>query len=529
MTLLKKITTMALCGALGAVGGAVGGEVLFLLEGAPQKPARSICLLFDVSGSMAETVRQPGREGIVTQLEALQDAARDFVDRQDLTTDTMGLTAFSSDAYIVNKLSHNAGSLKQSIAGLKARGGTNLGRGFDVAREALDAEIGDRWILVFTDGKPETSSTEETPEAAALSAAQRVHEAGINIVAIGTGLADANLLAMATGSSDSVIVSDPHRLADAFKTSEEFINRQMLASSSTSGGFRHNVLMTGIWAALIAIGASTGLVVGQNQHLRRRVLGPREALIVVMGGVFTGVLAGTAGQTAFFALSSVPAVSAIGRVISWSLLGCGIGYGMSFFVPNLRRTQAAAAGAAGGALSSFAFLTLVPAVGDTIGRLLGAGLLGLCTGMTTVLVEAAYRTAWLVVHWSKKERSTLALGTDAIVVGSVNDAHVLIADQDSPSPVMATIRLANGVIQLEDGHAGSTYELHDGDTLTYGSIVIEVCASTGSEVAAPLPRLNTSADEPVRDDSRRQDVPDAVSRARAREGKWFEKPSVRER
>jgi Ca-activated chloride channel family protein len=284
--------------------------------------------------------------------------------------------------------------------------------------------------------------------------------------------------------------------------------------------FKRNVALTGLWAALIAIGAGTGLVIGQNRHLRRQPLNVKEAIVVVLGGVVTGLLAGAAGQSLFYALSGADAVVAIGRVAAWMMLGCGVGYGMGFFVPNLCRKRAVVAGAAGGVMAAFAFLTVVPAVGDTIGRLLGAGILGLCTGMTTVLVEAVYRKAWLIVHWSAKEQSSLALGESPILVGSDSDAHVLLAEADSPVPVMARITLTDGVIRLEDGETGDDRVLSDGETLTYGRIVIEVRASAGTKafgaLAAGRERLADG------DGSRQPDVSDAVQRARAREAKWYD-------
>jgi Ca-activated chloride channel family protein len=521
MALFRKITVMALLGAMGAAMGAVLGEVLFIEGGGERSEPRKICLLFDVSGSMGEAVStEPGPGGITTQLKALQEAAYGFVDRQDLGLDAMALTVFSSDARILLGPSQDAGALKGAISGLTARGGTNLGRGFDLARSVLEHEPGERWILLFSDGKPESSSTNETPEAAALSAAARVREAGIQIVAIGTGLADANLLALAAGGVDNVIISDPQALHDAFRRSEEVINRQMLASRGTTASFKRNVLLTGLWAALIAIGAAAGLVVGQNQHMRRRVVSPRELAIVLPGGVITGLLAGAAGQTFFFSLSGTPAVMALGRVVAWMLLGCCVGYGMGFFVPNLCRNRAAVAGAAGGAVAAFAFLTLVPLVGDTIGRLLGAAILGLCAGMTTVLVEAVYRKAWLVVHWSPKEKSSLALGTSPVLVGSASEAHVLLPDQDSPSPVMARITLNDGVIRLEDEHAQRSRVLRDGETLTYGRILIEVRASASADAAKAAKVWKAPKEVPR--DRREDDVPDAVKRARAREEKWYD-------
>jgi Ca-activated chloride channel family protein len=519
MTLLRKTTAMMLLGAFSAAAGAVVGEGLFLGAGPQHAEPRKICLLFDVSGSMGEAVAWPSG-GIITQLEALQEAASDFVGRQNLAQDSMGLTVFSSDARILAGVSQDAAEIQRAIAGLRARGGTNLGRGLDLARSVLAEETGQRWILLFSDGKPESSSTDESPEAAALSAAARAREAGIQIVAIGTGLADANLLALATGSPDNVIISDPQALQDAFRRSEAVINRQMLASSGAAVSFKRNVALTGLWAALIAIGAGLGLVVGQNQHLHRRPLGFREVVVVALGGVVTGVLAGAAGQSLFYVLSGSANVAAIARVVAWTMLGCGVAYGMGFFVPNLCRKRAAVAGAAGGALAAFAFLTVVPLVGDTIGRLLGAAILGLCTGMTTVLVEAVYRKAWLDVHWSPKEKSSLALGASPILVGSDADAHVLLAEADSPVAVMARIALDGGVIRLTDGQSGQDRVLRDGDKLTYGRIVIEVRASAGIEGfgARAAARERTVRKKAPLSEA----VPDAVQRARAREEKWYD-------
>ena len=480
MLLLKKIIIMALLGAIGAVIGAVAGEPLFAAPPQTRTEPRQICLLFDVSGSMGDRTSRDYEPGSpsrsITQLEALKDAACDFVDRQDLQLDPMGLAIFSSDAHIVTRLGNNDAKLTRSIRGLSANGGTNLGRGFDIAAKMLRHETGDRWVLVFTDGKPESSSTNETPEAAALSAAARLREAGVNIVAIGTGLADADLLIKATGSRSNVIISDPRKLQDAFRRSEEVINnRQMLASFGQTESFKHNVMITGTWAALIAIGAAVGLVIGQNRHMRRRMLRFGEAVKVLIGGVFIGLLAGAAAQSLFYVLSEMPGVEVSGRVGAWTLLGCGVGFGMGSFVPNLDRLKGTVAGAAGGGVAAVCFLTLVPIVGDTIGRLLAAAILGLSTGIMVALVEAVSRKAYLVIHWSANEQSSLTLGSNPILVGCTGAAHVLIPDDDCPVPIVARIRIAEKAVPvLEDQHG--TRSLSHGETLTYGHTRIEVRA-----------------------------------------------------
>src|SRR5262245_51887826 len=110
MTLIRKIWVMALLGALGATFGAALGEALFARP-LPRAAARRICLLFDVSGSMAETIRREDNSRI-TQLEALKNAACDFIERQNLKRDFVGLAAFSSDAQVVSALTHDASMLQ---------------------------------------------------------------------------------------------------------------------------------------------------------------------------------------------------------------------------------------------------------------------------------------------------------------------------------------------------------------------------------------------------------------------------------
>jgi hypothetical protein len=362
----------------------------------------------------------------------------------------------------------------------------------------------ERWILLFSDGKPGNFSTHESAEAAALRAAEDARKSGIQIVAIGTGLADEDLLAQVTGAPQNVIISDPSALADAFRQSEKVINnQQMLASHATVEGFMSSVLWTGIWASLIAVGAALGLVAGTNRYLHRRFLRVGEVLIIILGGVITGLVAGAAGQSLYYLLSNFQEVDLAKRCVSWILLGLGIGYGMGFFVPNLARKRASVAAGVGGAVAAFCFLTLPSMVAesltflphmdsDTIGRVLGAAILGLSAGLAIVLVEAICLEARLIVHWNDKERSTLALGSTAIVVGSSLDAHVLLAEEDSPTPVMARIRQTDNGPTLEDGQTNSERSLTDGEVLDYGRIRIEVrapaaSASGGTSLASKAP------------------------------------------
>ena len=574
MTLLKKISTLALCGAVGAAAGAVAGEFLFLKSVRPSGQ-RSICLLFDVSGSMGEIVE--GEAGGITQLEALKRAARDFIGRQTLPAESLGLAVFSSHSKVVSELGNDAGSIERSLVSLNVGGGTDIGLGLDVAREALSGQPGERWILLFSDGEPESSSTDETPEQAALSAAKRARRAGLQIVAIGTGLADADLLARVTGSRRKVIISDPRALQDAvesllaggttdlgrgrnvagsllsaapgerwivlfsdgrpqtsssstegpmasarsaaarirndgahiiaigtgladrtllreiagsrdhvilsefdalsaaFRRSEQLINRQMLAITPDAAGFKDNLIRAGLWAGLIATAAGGGLVVGQNRHLRRRLLRVTEAGKVLFGGALTGLAAGAAGQSLFYLLSSDPACAALGRLVAWLILGCGLGLGLSAFVPNMSRSRAIAGGLLGGIIAAGCFMQVVPMAGVVTGRLLSAAILGLSCGLALVLAERVWRTAWLTVHWGKGAKSTILLGRDPIIVGHARHAHIQPPMRAELVPEMARLVLLDeGVVRLDDRQLNQSQTLQSGETVNLGGLDIEI-------------------------------------------------------
>ncbi|MHC4107925.1 MAG: VWA domain-containing protein [Planctomycetota bacterium] len=477
MALSNKIRAMALLGALGAGFGAVGAEALFWLESpAMEQPARSICLLFDVSGSMAAPVESMSRSQKVTQLRALQDAATEFIRRQDLEQDTMALAVFAGSARVVTPLVHNPGVLQEAVHSLLAGGTTDLGRGLNVAGSLLSAAPGERWVVLFSDGRPQTSSSPtEGPMASARSAAARIRDDGAHIIAIGTGLADPILLREIAGSEEHVILSEFDALSEAFRRSEQLINRQMLAIAPDAAGFKENLIRAGLWAGLIATAAGGGLVVGQNRHLRRRLLRVTEAGKVVFGGAITGLAAGAAGQSLFYLLSSDPSSAALGRLVAWLILGCGLGLGLSSFVPNMSRSRAIVGGLLGGIIAAGCFLKVVPLVGEVSGRLLSAAILGMSCGLALVIAEAAWRKAWLTVHWGKGEKSTILLGRDPIIVGHARHAHIQPPLRAELVPEMARLVLLDeGAVRLDDRQLNQSQTLQSGETVNLGGLDIEI-------------------------------------------------------
>src|SRR6185503_579789 len=109
----------------------------------------------------------------------------------------------------------------------------------------------------------------------------------------------------------------------------------------------------------------------------------------------------------------------------------------------LPRGRALVGGALGGGAAVACFLRIVPAVGDTPGRLLGAAILGLMAGAMTVLVEASVRKAWLLVRWPRGETTTLLLGTTPVVVGHSARAHICPSFDESLPAVLGVFTHAD--------------------------------------------------------------------------------------
>lgn len=492
MSFLKRILSMALLGALGAAAGALAGEFLFLgKEASTARAPKSICLLFDVSGSMDDTTPQGA-----TQIEALKDAAGQLVDRQRFDADEMGLVTFASGAKALTPLVRDGEKLRRSISHLDAGGMTNLKRGLEVARDTLMDADGDRWILLFSDGKPKTQRDGVDAVGEALHAADKVRSEGIQIVAIGTGLADRGILEEVTGIPENVFLSDFTALDDAFKSSEEVIRtNQMLTTEADTTSFAESVKKTGTWGSLIAIGVGFLLVGGQNRYLRRRFLGLKDFFVVLFGGVLTGAAAGAGAQSLYSYASAFEALETVNRVASWVLLGLGAGIGLSFFVPNLGRIRGALGGGIGGAAAGAFFVYAVPELGDYVpwldgdrpGRIAAAALLGLCTGLMIVFVEAVSRRAWLVVHWGKGEQTKVSLGSQPIVIGNSASAHIpLTWNPDAPA-VMATVSYDEGRIKIEDPGSGRSKILTDRMKLSFGKVQIEARESAADDKSAPPP------------------------------------------
>jgi len=334
---MPKPIRFALVGAVGCLGGALLGEGLLTATRAavttnPALGPRSICLVLDASGSM--------QNGKLAQVQA---AAKNFVQRQDLSRHRVALVQFASDAKLAAPITSDLAQIEHAIDQIHAQGSTAMHLGLQVAQEALLAAASPRHILLFTDGMASWPTL-------ALSAARRSRHRGIQIVAIGTGDADRGFLAQLTGDTGLVLWAASGQFEEAFKAAERLIASASLLDASSGYDLVPGLARTGSWTALLALGLGTSLIAAQNRYLRRPLFLRRDALIGGCGCVAAGLLAGGVGQSLFAFARSDLAASACGPLLLGAVLGTLSGRAAGLSVRRTGLTIGIGAGA--GALAA---------------------------------------------------------------------------------------------------------------------------------------------------------------------------------
>lgn len=241
-------------------------------------------------------------------------------------------------------------------------------------------------------------------------------------------------------------------------------------------------LVVGLWTALLAIFSSTMLVAGQNLLMRRPLFAGKQLGMVAGGGLAAGLVSGVVSQYLFSFTAAVLGdrlyemqwLLKLGQVVGWGLLGALLGLGMGFFIPNLARGKAGAAGLIGGAVGSIAFLIATATAGALLGRLIGTAMLGFTIGLVVALVERLAREAALIVHWDPHEQTVINLGPEPVVMGSGTDVHLYLPKERGFPDIAALVTFKDGVVEMDNKLSGKTHSLQGGNRLEIGTLVIEI-------------------------------------------------------
>lgn len=246
------------------------------------------------------------------------------------------------------------------------------------------------------------------------------------------------------------------------------------------------MIITGLWGGFLTVGASLGLITGQNYFLRRRLLSRKELILSIVGGLAAGIIAGVVAQILYAMLSQFSNVAIAGRIVGWGILGSIVGAGMSLFVPNLSWKKGLTGGLLGGVLGGLGFLGAAYLLGNVAGRSLGAISIGFFLGLMIALIEQVSRQAWLIVHWGEKEKTTISLGEQPIILGSSPDAHIYLRKDQGYPAITGKIYQEDQKIYLEfspqyiqqKSMKIFKHELKNGDSRKFDRLLLDVNIST---------------------------------------------------
>ena len=251
-----------------------------------------------------------------------------------------------------------------------------------------------------------------------------------------------------------------------------------LISCDNSTSFVEIVISVGIWFGVIGGLISIFLLMGYSSYLKRGWRIGESTKKGILPGVLAGFIAGAIAQSTYTIIGPTELL----RVICWGIAGGLLGLGLSFRIPNLGKIRGLGGGGIGGIIGGILFIFISFLLGEVIGRLLGISAIGFLIGLMIILVEAAFREAWLVVKWSANEQKTLSLGSEPILLGCADNAHIYLRQDQGYTPITAKVYLDKNQIFMQynsdygekKGMKKLIHKLQNGDKRKLGSVSLEV-------------------------------------------------------
>ncbi|AFZ50010.1 hypothetical protein [Dactylococcopsis salina] len=251
-----------------------------------------------------------------------------------------------------------------------------------------------------------------------------------------------------------------------------------LISWDNSTSFVEIIISVGIRFGVIGGLISIFLLMGYSSYLKRGWRIGESIKKGILPGVLAGFIAGAIAQSTYTIIGPTELL----RVICWGIAGGLLGLGLSFRIPNLGKIRGLGGGGIGGIIGGILFIFISFLLGEVIGRLLGISAIGFLIGLMIILVEAAFREAWLVVKWSANEQKTLSLGSEPILLGCADNAHIYLRQDQGYTPITAKVYLDQNQIFMQynsdygekKGMKKLIHKLQNGDKRKLGSVSLEV-------------------------------------------------------
>jgi Ca-activated chloride channel family protein len=176
----------------------------------------------DTSRSMLSNDVQPNR------LQRVKLATQDLLD--ELQGDRVGLVAFAGRAFLQAPLTIDYNAAVEAINDLDTttipEGGTNISAAIDLAVQTYGkSAIGNRALIIFTDGEELSGDSLKTAKAAA--------DTGVRIFTVGVGTPEGSLIPLSGDGGGTSFVKDPNGQVVKSKLDE----KRLKEIAETTGGF----------------------------------------------------------------------------------------------------------------------------------------------------------------------------------------------------------------------------------------------------------------------------------------------------
>jgi Ca-activated chloride channel family protein len=496
-SLLARSPKWLVLGAAGLLGGLL--LALFAERWVGQKRAETILVaedvrpvdlvfVLDISGSMSG------------ELESVRNSLNDFLGQLKARKikGRFGLVTFDSDARVTHPLTSDVSKVVEAMRPLFVKGGRGGAGDSSLSGLALAAGVpfdrdARKVVILITDETTDIPDGEifSTDEVVAKLKASRVDE--VDVVTLATLTKDYAFLSDAAPGKFFTMDRygrQTEGLANLFKeVAVAVADSSVLRATGAPGAkvdvalirknFWPDAMQAGLWVGLVCFGIGVAIETFQ-QVLLGASLRPLPVLRTMAISLGLGFAAGVTAQALYaYALGEAKDLGALPRVVSWALVGAGLGLSISLAIPNLHVLRSVLFGALGGLVAVGGFLLVAASGSEMASRLMGASFLGLFIALAVTIAEAVAREAYLVVHWAKNESTTVNLGTRPVMIGTSRDSTVRLSAKSGYPPEIASFQLKDGKALLTNHMSRTTHVLKNGNKLSLGSVVVEVRILSG--------------------------------------------------
>jgi Ca-activated chloride channel family protein len=490
-SLLARSPKWLVLGVAGLIGGLL--LALFAERWVGQKRAETILVaedvrpvdlvfVLDISGSMSG------------ELESVRNSLNDFLGQLEARKikGRFGLVTFDDDARLTHPLTSDVRKIVEVMRPLFVTGGRSMGdsslSGLAIAAGLPFDRDARKVVILITDETTDIPDGEifSTDEVVAKLKASRVDE--VDVVTLATLTDDYAFLSEAAPGKFFTMDRygrQSEGLANLFKeVAVAVADSSVLRATGAPGAkvdvalirknFWPDAMQAGLWVGLVCFGIGVAIETFQ-QVLLGASLRPLPVLRTMAISLGLGFAAGVTAQALYaYALGEAKDLGALPRIVSWALVGAGLGLSISLAIPNLNVLRSVLFGALGGLVAVGGFLLVAASGSEMASRLMGASFLGLFIALAVTIAEAVAREAYLVVHWAKNESTTVNLGARSVMIGTSRDSTVRLSAKSGYPPQVASFELKDGKALLTNHMSRTTHVLKDGNKLTLGTVVIEV-------------------------------------------------------